>query len=128
MIDRSSKQKMKGNSMKIQYLEIVTPEVDSVCEVYSQLLDVAFGESDPILGGARVAELANGGIMGVRAPLRDTEKPIVRHYILVEDIQATVEAAEKSGAEVAVPPMDLPGHGICAIVIHNGIESGFWQL
>lgn len=114
--------------MKIHYLEIVTPKVDAVCETYSLLHDVEFGENDLNLGGARTAELANGGMVGVRPPLRDTEKPIVRHYMLVEDIQATVEAAERSGAEVAVPPMELPGHGICAIVIHDGIESGFWQL
>lgn len=114
--------------MKIHYLEIVTPEVDSVCETYSVLHDVKFGESDPALGGARTAELSNGGMVGIRPPLRDTETPIVRHYILVEDIQATVDAAEKSGAEVAVPPMTLPGHGACAIVIQDGIEMGFWQL
>jgi len=106
----------------------VTPEVDAACETYSLLHDVKFGESAPMLGGARVTELENGGKIGIRRPLRDTEKPIVRHYILVNDIQATVEAAEKSGAEVAVPPMELPGHGQCAIVIENGIESGFWQL
>jgi len=92
------------------------------------LHDVEFGESDPSLGGARVAELLTGGKLGIRPPLRETEKPIVRHYILVNDIQTTVNAAEKAGAEVAVPPMKLPGHGQCAIVIHNGIESGFWQL
>ena len=114
--------------MKIQYLEIVTPEVDAACERYSLLHDVKFGEVDQNLGGARTAKLANGGMLGIRAPLRDTEKSIVRHYILVEDIQATVDAAAKSGAEVAVPPMELPGHGTCAIVIQHGIESGFWQL
>ncbi len=121
-------QNTKGNSMIIQYLEIVTSEVDAVCETYSLLHDVKFGESDQNLGGARTAKLANGGTLGVRAPLRDTEKPVVRHYILVEDIQATVDAAAKSGAEVALPPMELPGHGTCAIVIQGGIESGFWQL
>lgn len=114
--------------MKIQYLEIVTPEVDVACETYSLLHGVTFGESDQNLGGARTAKLANGGMLGIRAPLRDTEKPVVRHYILVEDIQATVDAAVKSGAEVAVPPMALPGHGTCAIVIQGGIETGFWQL
>ena len=67
-------------------------------------------------------------MLGVRAPLRDTEDPIVRHYMVVEDIQATVDAAAKSGAEVALPPMELAGHGTCAIVIQGGIESGFWQL
>ena len=114
--------------MKIQYLEVVTPTVDAVCETYSLLHDVKFGESDPVLGGARTAKLANGGMLGIRTPLRDTETPIVRHYILVSDIQAAVDAAAKCGAEVAVPPMELPGHGICAIVIQDGIESGFWQL
>ncbi len=114
--------------MKIQYLEIVTPEVDAICETYSRLHDVTFGESDQNLGGARTAKLANGGMLGVRAPMRDTETPVVRHYILVEDIQATVDAAAKSGAEVALPPMELAGHGTCAIVIQGGIESGFWQL
>ena len=114
--------------MKIQYLEIVTPDVDAVCEKYSLIHNVKFGESEPMLGGARTAEFVNGGKIGVRAPLRSDEEPIVRQYILVDDIQASVELAQKSGAIVAVPPMELPGHGICAIVIHDGIESGFWQL
>jgi uncharacterized protein len=121
-------QNTKGNPMKIQYLEIVTPEVNAICETYSLLYDVKFDKNDPNLGGARTAKLASGGMLGVRAPLRDTENPVVRHYILVDDIQATVDSAAKSGAEVAVPPMELPGHGTCAIVIHGGIESGFWQL
>jgi len=118
----------KGNAMKVQYLEIVTPDVDALCETYSRLHGVTFGEKDQNLGGARTAELAGGGMLGVRAPMRDDEKPVVRPYVLVEDIQATVDAAAKSGAEVALPPMELAGHGTCAIVIQGGIESGFWQL
>ena len=114
--------------MKIQYLEIVTPDVDAVCETYARIHDVKFGVSDQNLGGARTAKLANGGMLGVRAPMHDAEKSVVRHYIVVEDIQAAVDAAAKSGAEVALPPMELAGHGTCAIVIQGGIESGFWQL
>ena len=114
--------------MKVHYLEIVTPDAEAVCETYSQLHDVEFGDSDKNLGGARVANLSNGGMLGVRAPMHEFEQPVVRPYILVEDIQATVEAAATSGANVALPPMELPGHGTCAIVIQGGIESGFWQL
>ena len=114
--------------MRIQYLEIVTPEVDAVCETYSAVHGVKFGTGDPILGGARVAELEDGRLVGVRPPLRETEMPIMRNYILVQDIERTVEAAEKSGAEIALPPMELPGRGICAIVVQGGVESGFWQL
>lgn len=124
----TANEKPKGKSMKIQYLEVVTTDVDAVCATYSQLHDVTFGEGDQNLGGARIAKLENGGMLGVRAPMHDAEKPVVRHYIIVEDIKSTVDAAAKSGAELALPPMELPGHGTCAIVIQGGIEFGFWQL
>jgi len=114
--------------MQIQYLEIVTPDVDAVCGTYAKLHDVEFGESDQSLGGARTAKLANGGMLGIRAPLRATENPVVRPYMLVENIQATVDAAAKAGAEVAMPPMEIPGHGTFAIVIQGEIDSGYWQL
>lgn len=114
--------------MQIQYLEIVTTDVNAVCATYSQLYGVAFGDGDQDLGGARTAKLANGGMLGVRAPMRDTEKPVVRPYLLVRDIQAAVDAAADSGVEVALPPMEIAGHGTCAIVIQGGIEFGLWQL
>ena len=114
--------------MQIHYLEIVTPDVDAVCNLYAQSHQVIFAEPDANLGGARVATLSNGGKVGVRTPLRETEAPIVRHYLLVNNIQATVDAAAAAGADIAVAPMTLPGHGLCAIVIHNGIETGYWQL
>ena len=114
--------------MQIQYLEIVTPDVNAVCEMYAQVHGVRFGEIAQSLGGARTAKLANGGMLGVRAPLRDTENPVVRPYMLVENIQATVDAASEAGAEIAMPPVEIPGHGTFAIVIQGGIDSGFWQL
>jgi uncharacterized protein len=118
----------KGNAMKIQYLEIVTPDVDAACELYSQMHGVTFGDADKNLGGARTAKLADGGTLGIRAPLRDTEKPVVRPYVLVKDIKASVAAAAESGAEIAMPPTKIAGHGEFAIVVHGGIESGLWQL
>lgn len=115
------------NAMQIQYLEIVTPDVDAICGCYEKAFGISFGESDPSLGGARTATMTNGGMLGVRAPMRETETPVVRPYVLVEDIQSAVDAAAEAGAEVAIPPMELPGHGKFAIVIQGGIESGFWQ-
>ena len=41
---------------------------------------------------------------------------------------ASLAAAAKSGAEIAVPPMAIPGHGTCAIFFQSGIESGLWQV
>jgi predicted enzyme related to lactoylglutathione lyase len=125
----SSKQvEDKTNTMKIHYLEIVTPDVETICTLYSKMYGVTFGDADQNLGGARTARLANGGMLGVRAPMHAGEQPVVRPYILVDDIEAAVAMAAKSGAEIAVPPMKLPGHGTCAIFIQSGIESGLWQV
>jgi len=114
--------------MQVQYLEIVTPDVDAVCAQYSKVHGVTFGDPEPNLGGARTAKLTGGGMLGVRGPLRENETPVVRPYVLVNDIAAAVAAAADAGAKIALPPMALPGHGTCAIVIQGGIECGLWQL
>lgn len=103
--------------MQIQYLEIVTPEVDATCAAFGQLHGVTFGKGDPGLGHARTAALANGGMIGVRAPMHESEEPVVRPYLLVEDIEAAVAAAVKAGGEIAHPPLEIPGHGKFAIYI-----------
>lgn len=119
---------MPENTIKIYYLEIVTPDVEAACALYSKVYGVTFANSDQNLGGARTAHLAGGGMLGIRAPLRETEEPVVRPYVLVEDIKVSVEAAAESGAEIAIPPMEIPGYGQFAIVIQGGIESGLWQV
>jgi predicted enzyme related to lactoylglutathione lyase len=92
------------------------------------MYNVIFGETVQELGGARIAKLADGGMFGVRAPLRSTETPVVRPYVLVKDIETSVAAAAKGGATVAMGATEIPGYGRFAIVIHGGIESGLWQL
>ena len=116
-----------GASMKIHYLEMVTTAADELCHQYATVHGVVFGDPDPNLGGARTAQLEGGTTLAIRPPLRETELPVIRPYVLVEDIHASVKAAANAGAEVALPPMELPGHGTCAIVLRGGIECGFWQ-
>lgn len=113
--------------MKIQYLEIVTSEVDAMCNQYSTIHGVTFSEPNASFGGARTAELDGGGRIGIRGPMRDTEAPVVRPYMLVDDIKAAVDSAVEAGAEIAMPPMEIPGEGMFAIVIHGGIDCGFWK-
>lgn len=117
----------ESKMMQISYLEIVTPDVSAVCSNYSQVHGVTFGDGDAALGGARTTKLAGGGMLGVRAPMHDAEKPVVRPYFLVEDIAAAVASAEEAGAMIAVPPMKLEGHGTCAIYFMGGIECALWQ-
>ena len=63
--------------MKVHYLEIVTPDVDAICTAYEAAHNVQFGEIDELLGGAKTYNLADGSIIGVRGPLRETEEPVV---------------------------------------------------
>jgi predicted enzyme related to lactoylglutathione lyase len=114
-------------AMQIHYLEIVTKEVDAVCAAYAAANGVQFGKPDAGLGNARTAPMPGGGLVGVRAPLRETEAPVVRPYWLVDDIEVAVAAAVKAGGVLALPPLKIPGHGTCAIYVQGGIDHGFWQ-
>jgi hypothetical protein len=82
--------------MQIQYLEIVTPEVATTCTTIAEIHAVTFSEPVAELGNARTADLPNGDRIGVRAPMRETESPVVRPYFLVDDIAASVNAAAES--------------------------------
>jgi len=114
--------------MRIQYLEIVTGDVDAVCAAYAAANGEQFGEPDAGLGNARTAALPGGGMVGVRAPLHETEEPVVRPYWLVDDIEAAFAAAIAAGGQEAHPPLEIPGHGTFAIYIQGGIHHGLWQL
>ena len=92
--------------MQVHYLEIVTKDVDAG------------------LGGARTTPLPGGGLLGVRAPMHETEEPVVRPYLLVDDIEAAATAAAEAGGEIAHLPMEIPGHGTFAIFIQGGIHHG----
>lgn len=114
--------------MKVHYLEIVASDIDAVCAAYEAVHGIKFGSADPHLGGARTAPLTDEGSVGVRGPLRDTEKPVVRPYWLVNDIQAALDAASKQGALIAHSPLKIPGKGTFAIYIQGGVDQGLWQL
>lgn len=114
--------------MNIHYLEFVTKDVDGVCAAYGAAHGVRFGAPVPELGNARTAELAEGGLVGVRAPLRASEEPVVRPYWRVDDIDAAVAAVAEAGGYVAMPPTEIPGRGRFAIYLQGGNDHGLWQV
>lgn len=113
--------------MHQQFLEIVTTEVDAVCELHSEIHGVKFGEPEQALGGARTTKLGDGGVLSVRAPMHEGENPATRPYMLVDDLDAAVEAVKKAGAEILVPAMEIPGHGTIALYKIGGNEAGLWK-
>ncbi len=120
--------KAAPSTLKVQYLEIVTPAVAETCEALAKAHGVVFSEPVAAFGNARTADLKGGGRLGVRAPMRTTEEPVVRPYVLVDDIVSALKVAVEAGAKVALPPMPIPGQGTFAIYILGGIEHGLWQL
>jgi len=114
--------------MQIQYLEIVTPNVEETCINYELIHGLYFSKSDQRLGNARTAMFENGGMIGVRAPMHDKEEPVIRPYTLVEDIEQAAAKAVKSGGEIAHPPYEIPGLGKFAIYIVGGNQHGLWQV
>jgi len=114
-------------AISVQYLEIVTPKVDETCQALEKAHGVTFGAPVPEFGNARMTALKGGGRIGVRAPMRADEEPVVRPYALVDDIDAAIEAVKAAGGEFAMLATDIPGNGKFAIYFLGGIQHGLWQ-
>ena len=117
----------EGNAMQVHYLEIVTPKVEETCTALAAQHGVVFSEPEAALGNARIAMLEGGGRIGVRAPMRDDEEPVVRPYMLVNDIESASKAAEAAGAEFAMRATEIPGQGKFAIYFLGGIQHALWE-
>jgi predicted enzyme related to lactoylglutathione lyase len=112
----------------VHYLEIVTPDVEAACHLYSTAYGWCFQAMGAELGNSFVAKLPSGSLCGIRAPMHDQEKPIVRTYLRVTDIETAVQEAAQLGASIALEPVEIPGHGKIAIYLYGGIEQGLWQV
>jgi predicted enzyme related to lactoylglutathione lyase len=113
--------------MAVHYLEIVSNDVDTLTGLYQRIHGLSFGSPDPDLGQARVATAADGTLVGIRKPLAAHEQPIMRTYLVVDDIQQAVKKAEEHGAIVAYPPTRQGQRGTFAIVIQGDAQHGLWQ-
>jgi len=112
----------------VYYLEIVTTDTGATSDFYANAYGWQFEAEDPDLGNSRVATIPDGSLCGIRAPMHEQEKPIVRTYLRVADIDTAVKRAAELGAEIALEPMETPGRGRVAIYFLNGIEQGLWQV
>lgn len=114
--------------MNIHYLEVVSADMDREIALFEAAHSVSFGDPVEALGGARTAMAPGGGIIGIRAPMHDAERTVARPYFLTETLDDQIAALSKLGAEIAIPRMEIEGHGVIAIYIVDGIEYGLWQV
>jgi predicted enzyme related to lactoylglutathione lyase len=119
-------QKEQSN-MRVHYVEIVCHDVTAQSAALERVHGLSFGPPVADLGQARVAEVPDGSMIGVRAPLAEHEQPIVRTYLEIEDIARAVEDAEAAGAVIAYPPTQQGDTGTWAIYILGDVQIGLWQ-
>lgn len=112
----------------IHYVEVVTPDVGGHRAICEQAFGWRFEGPVAQLGGAVVATLADDSLYAIRAPLHESETPVVRTYVRVDDIADAVERAVGAGAELALEPTEIEGHGTIAIYLRGGNQHGLWQL
>jgi predicted enzyme related to lactoylglutathione lyase len=112
----------------VHYLEIVTPDPKAASDHYGGVYGWSFQPMGPELGNSFLATLPDGSLCGIRAPMHEQEKPIVRSYLRVADLEGAVKQAGERGAEIALERMEIPGHGTIAIYLYGGIEQGLWQV
>lgn len=114
--------------MDIHYLEVVSNDVDREISILAAAQGLTFGDPVMELGGARVADVPSGGMIGVRGPMHGGEKPVARPYFLTDALSDRVQALRELGAEIALESMEIPGRGTIAIYFVDGIEYGLWQV
>jgi predicted enzyme related to lactoylglutathione lyase len=115
------------SNVRLHYLEIVCRDVAAQCAALERVHGLSFGPPVADLGQARVAEAADGSLIGVRAPLAEHEAPIIRTYLEVEDIAFAVQEAAAAGGVVAYPPTRQGDTGTWAIYVLGDVQIGLWQ-
>ena len=113
--------------------ELHTADTARAREFYTALLD--WGTKDPAPEDPmQYTEFQNqgesiGGMMNLAGSEHISTTPHWMPYIAVDDVDASAERAKKLGADIKVPPMDIPHVGrFCVIADPLGAIAGLITL
>ncbi len=121
---------MKGDSKRhgvFSLNELITTDLTSAKEFYSELLGWTFTETKTIYGNPYLVIHREGKIVGgmmlKNGNVPDDVIPCWDPYITVDDIEASAKRVEKLGGEVILLPTDIPKVGrFCVIKDPQGIS------
>ena len=107
--------------------ELITTDLTSAKEFYSELLGWTFTETKTIYGNPYLVIHREGTIVGGMmlkdGNVPDDVIPCWDTYITVDDIEASAKRVEKLGGEVILLPTDIPKVGrFCVIKDPQGIS------
>ncbi|MCP4548156.1 MAG: VOC family protein [bacterium] len=108
--------------------EIVVRDTTGLQDFYGKLYAWS-GETSPMAGAPYTVFSAAGkdivGLMAAQA--EDHLAPYWQSYVVVESVEESLVKAEKLGAKVVVPPMDIPDVGRIAILLDPEDNTvGIW--
>ena len=110
---------IKHEHGSMQWCELMTPDPEAVAAFYRMLLQVKTDPMEMPDGSVNsMVSTADGPVMGISALGGLSEELLARLagptwivYFNVDDVDAAVEQAAQSGAELPDPPWDVPGVG-----------------
>lgn len=114
----------------VMWFEITSADPERARAFYTQLFDWT-GDAPPELGGYTLldtgapAETVGGGIAAADP---DGSPPGILMYVRVEDLAATLAAAEALGGSTLTPPTQLPADNgsIAVLADPDGHAVGLW--
>ena len=92
----------------VVHFEIMGGEGSELESFYRDLFGWKINSSNPMKYGVVETGAGPGGINGGVGPAHDGSRR-VSVYVQVEDLQATLERAERLGGKTVLPPTEVPG-------------------
>ncbi len=110
----------------VTHFEICGSDAEKTRSFYSDLFDWKYEIHDEMnyaMVGPQGDRGIGGGIMGSMPDV----KPYVSFYVEVDDLQATLDKAEKLGGKAIVPPTSIGESGAIAMFLDiDGNPIGLW--
>jgi len=88
----------------VVHFEIGCRDLAGTQQFYSQLFDWKMSA----MGPAAMIETGSGGIAGHITALGHEPHHFTHFYVMVDDLQATLNKVQELGGKTLVPPVDIP--------------------
>jgi|SRR5215467_3416898 len=95
--------------------QILSNAPDKTAQFYSKLFEWTVNADNP-LGYKEISTGAHEGIQGGIWPAPSQAPNFVQLFIAVDNVRMFSERAEKAGARVIIPPINLPDGGEMAVL------------
>ncbi len=110
------------------WVDISTPDMEATKAFYGGLFGWERTASDPELGGYANFTLNGKMVCGATPTMSPDQHPAWSTYIATADADATAQAVQANGGQVAFPPMNVAELGRMAIFTDpTGAFFGVWQ-